>query len=672
MKQEQYEEKNLHPMAVRPSVSQSSSSPPVEALVPLKGPIINPSVVKNGSNQGILTHGYVHGHIHKHGDHTHIHGHIHNHDHHTHNSEEGVLGALPEAHKNPEGPSSPSACHELDDYELCKDVFCDELDDCYFTTCDDSHIDCVDEGFSEECKDHLCEQDDDQVKCCNDPTCLEEPQESMSPPVCTEEGCVHDSDYGYQHHDNNLCDLQMSKRPIFENLIENVHKGLREPAPKRQKVHENHPDLQLHFPHKCHPQPELLQEAYSESIAPSSHHHVHQLCFHAKIPHSDAAADSVMSDFDFYVHFNNFNQLLDDTNTKHIFGENGPSKKDLFDNLPLFSEKDNKLLTQTLSSYACQWDKCATKLTDGTFMDHLLHDHIGAEYDTKTMAPSQSFQCEWNECNYMDDDLSSLIGHLNSHKGAHEHDLSALMEVPLGALTPSSIAKSQDATPKEHNVNITAMKFSHKCRKSCTHPIDAEFTCRWQIGTENGEPVACNRTHASTGDLQQHLIDDHILLGKSVYHCGWIGCERNNGKCFTQRQKLLRHIHIHTNHKPCECPICGSCFAVESMLKQHMRVHSGEKPFECSICGKRFATSSSLSIHNRVHTGERPLECKWPGCGKRFSESSNLTKHMKIHMKTYKCEVCHAEFEKKPDYTKHLKLHAAEPSPKPEKVSIVY
>lgn len=662
-------------MAVGPGISHSDAHMETEAaLVPHQNGPSGANIAQDPqyklSSQGILTHGYVHGHIHKHGDHTHIHGHIHNHDHHSHNADEGSFGAVSEVQRDVSEVNIDS-CHELDDYELCKDMFCDELDDCYFSTCDDSRVDCEDDAYPEaDCKDHFCEEEG-LVHSCDDPQCLEPLKEVSSSTVCTDEDCFrHEGDYDYQRHDNNLCDLQMVKKPIFENLIENLHKGLGEPIQKRRKMDANHSDLQIHFPHKCHPQPELLQqEPHPESFTPSSHHHVHQSCFHAKIPNTETAAETAMSDFDFYVHFNNFNQLLEDSTTKQIFGENGPSKKDLFENLPLFQDKDPKLLNQASHRYACQWDKCATKLTDGTFMEHLLQDHIETEYDTKTAPASQSFQCEWNECNYMNDDLSSLIGHLNTHKGIHEHDFSSIVEAHLPALTPTSIAKSQDATPKENNVNITAMKFSHKCKKGCSHPIDAQFTCQWQVGTENGKPVACSRTHESTGDLQRHLIEDHIHLGKSVYHCHWIGCERNNGKCFTQRQKLLRHIHIHTNHKPCECPICGACFAVDSMLKQHMRVHSGEKPFSCNICGKRFATSSSLSIHNRVHTGERPLECKWPGCGKRFSESSNLTKHMKIHMKTYKCETCHMEFDKKPDYTKHMKLHARISLPVPENMS---
>lgn len=769
-------------------------------------------------NDQVLTHGYVHGHIHKHKDHTHIHGHIHNHDHHDHHHDHD------ESKRN--NDNVDSNCHEFDEMNICKDIFCDELDDCYFFNCDDTKKDpvlvdinestCTDctETCNLKCEGHSeAKEDGSKVKhsdenhkddCCYDPNCLNYSYCCDQNAICNDPSCLQSSEnkiinsnssnqydccfpnnnellhdncngsfeFNNTHHQNNLCDFQLNKKPIFENLIENVYKNVdhlndvEQTRKRKLDAIQNQRDVknfELHFPHPCHPIP---PDATSEQIAnisndsinstdandsmilPSNHHHLHQSCFHTKIPNLEKSLDDkALSDFDFYIQFNNFNKFLNDqqtykkqkslhTNQNDILPEMKKHIPDVDNSMlfldntslptnPIMTQKPNstnpfvpELLSQSKDSptFSCQWDNCFRKVTDSTLMLHLITEHIDQEYDLKSNSDkNQSYQCEWNECNFMNDDLNTLITHLNCHRGKHDIDNSlfnttsapTLITSHSPALTPNSISKSSITSPRdsllnyniddsllfknskpkikeEHNVddiksieehedtsqnqlNITSMKISPKpkgCKLSCCHPIDSDFTCKWQLGVDaDGKPICCNKKHASSGDLQHHLVTDHIGLGKSIYHCAWIGCERNNGKSFTQRQKLMRHIHIHTHYKPCKCEICGACFAVDSMLKQHLRIHSGEKPFSCSICGKKFATSSSLSIHNRVHTGEKPLVCKWPNCGKRFSESSNLTKHMRIHFKSFKCEVCGEEFEKKTQFTKHMRSHEHKQDP---------
>lgn len=660
----------------------------------------------------VWTHGYLHGHIHRHKDHTHIHGHIHNHDHDHHNQQTQLTESGPLTHGFDSG-----ACNEFEEYPLCDDIFCDELDDCFYFQCDgtkeEERLLCSDECVKEiddhtDCDDSRTKEDGckDCVKCCEDPSCLDTSSNIKEKNICNDPSCiegeVHNNSsfeccqdaLGY-NHENNLCDLQLSKKSIFENLINKAHNSLEtketsgepEPSLKRRKLQhdtqENETNLQVHFPHLCHPTPEInnsLNVSNELYNLPSNHHHVHQSCFHASIPNFDNNAlealtdenlggEKSMSDYDFFIQFNNFNNFLD--LQKH--GQQGNISGNGFSMLenPVELKIPDSQLSEDSTSpkYSCQWDNCFKTISDGTFMKHVVDQHIGQEYNlnNKQLKPESlgPFQCEWNECNYMNTDLNSLLEHLNCHK-RNDNPL----EENINMLTPTSTDKSNILSPNNpsfsqskvsNDINITSIKVSpqHKNNSCCSHAIDKDFTCKWQTGFDEvtGSPILCNRIHSNSGELHSHLVDDHIGLGKSLYSCNWVGCERHNGKGFRQRQKLLRHIHIHTNHKPCKCEICGSTFAVDSMLKQHLRIHSGEKPFKCTICGKTFATGSSLSIHNRIHTGEKPLVCKWPGCGKRFSESSNLTKHMKIHMKAFDCEICGELFDKKAHYTKHMKLH---------------
>lgn len=650
-------------------------------------------------NANIVTHGYVHGHVHQHNDHMHIHGHIHNHDH---------------VNRNSDLPSLATACKELDHYDVCLDIFCDELDNCYFLDCQkdtactgscedgncasgncESGETCTDQCFSP------CESAS-EAECCHDPGCLQNTSE-----ICMDEQCMEND-----HHENSLCELQKPKMAIFEDLIQNVHKNIEElltdmdfmePKAKRARTDKKYgadEHFQIHFPHHCHSQhdqdgdpllDDIVLGKQNTPVLLSSRpapHNMHQLCFHARVPRHEVAKPDL--DFDFFIQFNNFKSLLDNgmdmgnlqenmQNMQGVPQQNMHRQQNLQGNLLGQGSRpemqagllDEPMFDLTPLSYACKWEHCLKKVTDSSLVDHVMDAHLKSEYQLSTLPkPEQpAFECEWDNCNFVDQDLLLFLHHLNTHK-SHEKKLYAS---PAGGvsplLTPTSInpanelpvqqvkLEEQTHTGANTGVNITAMKILPKTAHDKT-PLDPHFTCRWQVGTDaSGQPIACNKTHANEGELQHHLQDDHIGSGKPVYQCCWIGCDRNCGKPFVQRQKLFRHIHIHTHYKPCECKVCGAKFAVPAMLKQHMRTHLGEKPFECGICGKKFTTSSSLLIHNRVHSGERPLECKWPGCGKRFSESSNLAKHMRVHTKTFSCEVCGEVFDKKTAYTKHKKEH---------------
>lgn len=654
------------------------------------------------SESPVLTHGYVHGHIHKHKNHTHIHGHIHNHDH-DHHYHETPSFSTPELSSSTlqngvVPPQFDTFCSEFNNVATCKDVFCDDLDDCFYLTCDDSKL-ITDGGCCEEiggdgtvcctdtncvspletqkcCQDATCvpilksqrshetpccEQynreisKDDSLVCCEDPRCGEYKVCHLSPNGggdCHRSSCHHSQGTLPETEKNNLCDLQIAKRPLFEDLISNVHQNLTsqenfvnqlQSSPPTKKTKRNLlNDFEIHFPHECHP------EDAKES---SYHHHIHQSCFHTTIPNDPNSVyddEKLMSDFDFIIKFNNFHDMMSKkvalTESSKLDGANSPLQ------------------------YPCQWEHCIKKLNNDNFMNHIVGDHIKQEHDLER---ATSYQCEWSNCNYSDENLDTLLQHLESHKQSSDNEPALTTNSP-NVLTPMSTTSVNEKSPPtakspatmKHELNITSMSILPKKKKSRDFNLSAccaqgpEFKCQWEIGIDqDGKPIPCNATHESQCDLQHHIINTHIGSGKSKYSCNWIGCERHNGKIFNQRQKLYRHIHVHTNYKPCKCTICGASFAVQSMLDQHLRVHSGEKPFQCSTCGKRFATSSSLSIHNRVHTGEKPLKCKWPGCNKSFSESSNLTKHMKIHEREFSCKVCGSTFAKRVDFEHHIASH---------------
>ncbi|CCE91779.1 Zap1p TDEL_0D01950 [Torulaspora delbrueckii] len=250
----------------------------------------------------------------------------------------------------------------------------------------------------------------------------------------------------------------------------------------------------------------------------------------------------------------------------------------------------------------CEWDQCPESYSNLIDLQkHMLKDHVADE----------DASCNWVSCAFEGEDTCSLINHINTNHG-----------INFGM----NIADNSSLLEQRRQDRIQNIP-QPKSQSSDNIPY---FACKW------GD---CTEVFDSAAALTTHLEALHLEKGKSEYHCHWHGCDKR----FAQRQKLVRHLKVHSGYKPYKCQDCGKCFSSEDTLTQHKRTHSGEKPFECRICGKRFAVSSSLKIHIRTHTGEKPLQCKI--CGRRFSESSNLNKHMKSHQKKYSCVHCQRGFD---------------------------
>lgn len=342
----------------------------------------------------------------------------------------------------------------------------------------------------------------------------------------------------------------------------------------------------------------------------------------------------------------------------------------------------------------CHWDTHCEDypLASQTELDLHLKSHLSEHVVPVENNYGDAVACHWDSCHETFVTVDSMMAHWQNYHfqdSFHPHYAeSSCPEYDLG---------QQHSLLSAHDANPAALTHSHECGHIHKHPGDSHgyvrvhdheavmssvpnltnlpdlthsprsssissplgnnenLQCKWVVAGN-----LCNHVFGSTAELKDHIERSHVASRLSEYYCGWEGCRRCK-QPFPQRQKLVRHLQVHTKHREYKCYICDRLFAEECVLKQHLRTHSGEKPYKCEVCDKRFSSHSSLTVHKRVHTGEKPLVCKVPWCGKRFSESSNLAKHMKTHAEpAFQCNVCARKFARRDQMVRHMRVHRSQ------------
>ncbi|XP_054984532.1 zinc finger and BTB domain-containing protein 22 [Sorex araneus] len=87
------------------------------------------------------------------------------------------------------------------------------------------------------------------------------------------------------------------------------------------------------------------------------------------------------------------------------------------------------------------------------------------------------------------------------------------------------------------------------------------------------------------------------------------------GKAFSHKSMRDRHVNMHLNLRPFDCPVCNKKFKMKHHLTEHMKTHTGLKPYECGVCAKKFMWRDSFMRHRGHCERRHRLGSAGPGAG---------------------------------------------------------
>ena len=245
-------------------------------------------------------------------------------------------------------------------------------------------------------------------------------------------------------------------------------------------------------------------------------------------------------------------------------------------------------------------------ICDGKFIHKELYDvHIGSAHNVN------EFKCE--NCNL----FFAKNQHLNAHiASVHEGKKPYQCDI---CVTSFKTEQNLD----EHILSVHEGNKPAHCG-ACIEGFSSLITLKKHLASVHKEKkIPCNKCDKSFSKLLN--LKNHIQVvheGKKLFPCKL--CDKS---CLTNAF-LKKHIAIvHEKEKSFQCNICGLRTSTNQKLIRHVEgVHEGKK-HDCKYCDKTYTQKEKLVSHMRLHTGKGLKECN--NCDFKAENNQILKKHQK-------------------------------------------
>ncbi|PSN35356.1 hypothetical protein C0J52_11505 [Blattella germanica] len=269
-------------------------------------------------------------------------------------------------------------------------------------------------------------------------------------------------------------------------------------------------------------------------------------------------------------------------------------------------------------------------------------------------------RCEWQDCDYMTNEMESFVRHVSAHISQLEIRMTDDDKGVYVCKWESCGFETTGTNEVVRHVNFHSYHTKIKC-------IGANVVSRQKL-------PPC--TYDEDG---RNLVPDL----PDPFLCGWQNCDRifNNSQMYFYHvqghaennprgcksvvrttYKLIDHVRSHTQEKVAGCPTCGGLFSSKTKFFDHLKrqVPLEMQGYQCSHCSKYYPSKRLLRDHMRHHVNH--YKCSF--CDMTCPKPSSLSQHIRyrhLDSKPFKCDFCPYTAKSRYDMKYHTKTHCTDP-----------
>lgn len=277
------------------------------------------------------------------------------------------------------------------------------------------------------------------------------------------------------------------------------------------------------------------------------------------------------------------------------------------------------------------------------------------EMDTHFNSKTNRYDCDKIECSFSGICISDIVNHNRKvHKiwkcyvcqinaRSDDHWLTHLIRHTASKL-PIQKSKQTNKLPSNTNQSTTSIESADNVDPNERILIKnrRELDCIMCMATIKGQKALmqherkehfnnetdcycctlCEFQAKHRFQIRDHMTDEHNRTDPFI-------CDQC-GLLFNSKMKLHTHIrkHFMQETRQLTCKICGKCFKDKNKVIRHEKYHTDDRPFKCNLCEKTYKDLTDLRRHKRIHgIGELKISCNL--CDEKFYEGKQLRHHQR-------------------------------------------